>query len=117
MADATQSNREIGTDAADSATPSKEGFRRKLVGTVKSNKMDKTVVVEVGRSSLAPKYKKYVRSRARYNAHDEKNEYLVGDRVEIQEHRPISRSKRWVVTRLVSASATRRLGEELPSID
>ena len=78
------------------------GFRRKLVGRVTSNKMDKTVVVEVGRSSLDSVYKKYVRSRARYKAHDETNQYKVGDRVEIQEHRPISRDKRWLVTRLVS---------------
>ena len=78
------------------------GFRRKMVGRVTSNKMNKTVVVEVVRSSLDPVYKKYVRSRARYKAHDETNQYKVGDRVEIQEHRPISRDKRWLVTRLVS---------------
>jgi small subunit ribosomal protein S17 len=78
------------------------GFRRKLVGRVTSNKMSKTVVVEVVRSSLDPVYKKYVRSRARYKAHDETNQFKVGDRVEIQEHRPISRDKRWLVTRLLS---------------
>jgi small subunit ribosomal protein S17 len=77
-------------------------FRRKLVGRVTSSKMNKTVVVEVVRSSLDPVYKKYVRSRARYKAHDETNQYKVGDRVEIQEHRPISRDKRWLVTRLVT---------------
>ncbi len=78
------------------------GFRRKLVGRVTSSKMNKTVVVEVVRSSLDQVYKKYVRSRDRYKAHDETNQYKVGDRVEIQEHRPISRDKRWLVTRLVS---------------
>jgi small subunit ribosomal protein S17 len=78
------------------------GFRRKLLGLVKSNKCDKTVVVEVVRNAPDPKYKKYVRARERYKAHDEKNEYKVGDRVEIQEHRPISREKRWIVTRLIS---------------
>jgi len=78
------------------------GFRRKLVGRVKSDKCDKTVVVEVVRNAPDPKYKKYVRARERYKAHDEKNEYKVGDRVEIQEHRPISREKRWIVTRLIS---------------
>ena len=50
----------------------------------------------------AVRYKKYVRSRERYKAHDETNQYKVGDRVEIQEHRPISRDKRWLVTRLIS---------------
>jgi len=84
------------------AAPEAHGFRRKMVGRVTSNKMNKTVVVEVVRSSLDPVYKKYVRSRARYKAHDESNQYKVGDRVEIQEHRPISRDKRWMVTRLVS---------------
>jgi small subunit ribosomal protein S17 len=78
------------------------GFRRKLVGLVKSDKCDKTVVVEVVRNARDPMYKKYVRFRERYKAHDEKNEYKVGDRVEIQEHRPISREKRWIVTKLIS---------------
>jgi small subunit ribosomal protein S17 len=78
------------------------GFRRKLVGRVTSSKMNKTVVVEVVRSSLDPVYKKYVRVRDRYKAHDETNQYKVGDRVEITEHRPISRDKRWLVTRLVA---------------
>jgi small subunit ribosomal protein S17 len=78
------------------------GFRRKLVGRVTSNKMNKTVVVEVVRSALDPVYKKYVRSRARYKAHDETNQYKVGDRVEIQEHSPISRDKRWLVIKLIS---------------
>ena len=82
--------------------PAAHGFRRKMVGRVTSNKMNKTVVVEVVRSSLDPVYKKYVRSRERYKAHDETNQYKVGDRVEIQEHRPISRDKRWLVTKLVS---------------
>ncbi len=82
--------------------PTAHGFRRKLVGKVTSSKMNKTVVVEVVRSSLDQVYKKYVRSRARYKAHDETNQYKVGDRVEIQEHRPISRDKRWLVTRLVT---------------
>ena len=77
-------------------------FRRKLVGRVNRDKMAKTIVVEVVRSTLNPMYKKYVRSRERYKAHDETNQYKVGDRVEIQEHRPISREKRWIVTRLIA---------------
>jgi small subunit ribosomal protein S17 len=78
------------------------GFRRKLVGRVRSDKMHKTVTVEVTRNALDPVYKKYIRVRERYTAHDETNQYKVGDRVEIQEHRPISRNKRWLVTRLVA---------------
>ena len=78
------------------------GFRRKMIGKVVSAKMQKTVVVEVVTHRRDPLYGKYVRARARYKAHDETNQYKVGDRVEIQEHRPISRDKRWLVTRLVS---------------
>jgi small subunit ribosomal protein S17 len=52
-------------------------------------------------ASRDPLYGKYVRTRTRYKAHDETNQYKVGDEVEIQEHRPISRDKRFVVTRLV----------------
>ena len=75
---------------------------RKLIGRVMSNKMDKTVVVEVVRFKLNGVYKKYVRVRKRYKAHDEKNEYKTGDRVEIMEHRPLSRHKRFTVVRLVA---------------
>jgi small subunit ribosomal protein S17 len=77
------------------------GFRRKMTGRVISAKMRKTVVVEVVTHRRDPLYGKYVRSRLRYKAHDEKNEFRPGDEVEIQEHRPISRDKRWLVTRLV----------------
>jgi small subunit ribosomal protein S17 len=77
-------------------------FRRRLLGKVVSNKMDKTVVVEVVRRSRDSMYKKYVRSRDRYKAHDETNQFKVGDRVEIMEHRPISKDKRWKVVRLVA---------------
>jgi len=79
----------------------KHGFRRKMVGRVISAKMKKTVVVEVVTHRRDPLYGKYVRSRARYKAHDETNQYKVGDQVEIQEHRPISRDKRFIVVRLV----------------
>ena len=77
------------------------GFKRKLVGRVVSDKMQKTIVVEVVRFKRDSMYKKYVRVRKRYHAHDEKNEYKTGDRVEIQEHRPLSRQKRWKAVRLV----------------
>ena len=76
-------------------------YRRKLIGRVRSDKMNKTVVVEVVRFKREGIYKKYVRVRKRYKAHDEKNEFKVGDRVEIVESRPLSREKRWAVARLV----------------
>jgi small subunit ribosomal protein S17 len=77
-------------------------FRRRLLGKVVSDKMDKTVVVEVVRRARHTVYKKYVRNRDHYKAHDEQNEFKVGDRVEIMEHRPISKGKRWKVIRLLS---------------
>ena len=80
--------------------------RRRLIGHVTSDKMDKTVVVETVRLKMDPVYKKYVRVRRRYQAHDEQNQYRVGDRVEIVEHRPVSRNKRWRVTRLIERPAT-----------
>ena len=64
-------------------------------------------MVEVVRFKRDAVYKKYVRVRKRYKAHDEKNEYKIGDRVEIEEHRPLSREKRWKVVRARS-SARRR---------
>jgi len=78
-----------------------ESGPRKLIGRVMSDKMEKTVVVEVVRFKVHGMYKKYVRVRKRYKAHDEKNEYRVGDRVEIMEHRPLSRHKRFKVVRLI----------------
>jgi small subunit ribosomal protein S17 len=96
---------------ANTASEAKRGFRRKLVGTVTSDRMSKTVVVEVIRTYVAKKYKKYLKARETYQAHDENNEYGIGDRVEIQEHRPISKNKRWIVTKLVRASAERRVRE------
>src|SRR5258705_3851810 len=82
--------------------PKTHSFRRRLLGKVVSDKMDKTVVVEVVRRARHTVYKKYVRNRDHYKAHDEKNEFKVGDRVEIMEHRPISKGKRWKVVRLIA---------------
>jgi small subunit ribosomal protein S17 len=77
------------------------GYRRKMVGKVVSNKMEKTVVVECVNQTRDVLYGKYVRSRKRFKAHDETNQYKVGDQVEIQEHAPMSRHKRFIVTRLI----------------
>jgi small subunit ribosomal protein S17 len=91
---------ELAEAGADKHEPGHSG-PRKLIGRVASDKMDKTVVVEVVRFKMHPLYKKYVRVRKRYKAHDEKNEYRRGDRVEIVEHRPYSKEKRFKVVRLV----------------
>ena len=73
--------------------------KRVLQGIVVSDKQDKTVVVRVERRFTHPVLKKTVRSAKKYYAHDEANEFSVGDVVWIEEHRPISKLKRWAVTR------------------
>ncbi len=83
----------------------KRGMRRTLVGQVVSNAMDKTVVVRVERLVQDPRYKKYVRRYSKFLAHDEANACEVGDRVQIIEHRPISKLKRWMVQETLSKSA------------
>jgi small subunit ribosomal protein S17 len=81
-------------------------YRRKLIGRISSDKMNKTVVVEVVRFKRDNMYKKYVRVRKKYKAHDETNQYKTGDRVEIEEHRPLSAEKRFIVTRLINRPAS-----------
>jgi small subunit ribosomal protein S17 len=81
-------------------------YRRKLIGRISSDKMNKTVVVEVVRFKRDTMYKKYVRVKKKYKAHDETNQYKTGDRVEIQEHRPLSAEKRFIVTRLINRPAS-----------
>ena len=79
----------------------KQGMRRQLVGTVVSNKMDKTVVVMVERLVKSKLYHKYIRRRARFAVHDEGNACQIGDKVVITESRPLSRSKRWRLNKIV----------------
>lgn len=84
---------------------------RKLQGTIVSNKMQKTVVVRVDRLKKHPKYQKYYRTFQKFKAHDEKNEYQVGDLVEITETRPVSKDKRWKVSSLIKREAKETLTE------
>jgi len=74
-----------------------KGKRRRMEGVVLSNKMDKTVVVEVTRLRRHQLYKKVIRQRRKLMAHDEEKACRVGDRVRIVESRPLSRHKHWVV--------------------
>ncbi len=86
-------------------SPSKDGQAasggqsksRFLKGIVVSDKMDKTIVVSVSRIKKHPKYKKRYKVNKKYKAHDEKNEFKIGDKVIIKESRPISKDKRWRV--------------------
>ena len=77
------------------------GRRKTRVGTVVSDKMDKTVVVRVERRYAHPLYGKQVTRSKKYHAHDEKNEYRIGDTVRIMETRPLSKLKRWRVTEVI----------------
>lgn len=76
---------------------STETNNKTLRGTVVSDAMDKTVVVEVGRFVKHPKYKKFYTISKKYHAHDEKNQFKIGDKIEIVETRPISKKKSFIV--------------------
>ena len=78
---------------------------RTLVGRVVSDKRDKTVTVLIERRAAHELYGKIVARSRKYHAHDEKGEYKMGDLVEIAEGRPISKTKSWVVTRLIEKAA------------
>ena len=77
------------------------GLRRKMVGTVVSNKMSKTVVVLVERLTKHRTYKKYVKKHSKYMAHDPENQCRIGDRVRIMESRPLSKRKHWEVIEII----------------
>ncbi|MEA3396943.1 MAG: 30S ribosomal protein S17 [Chloroflexota bacterium] len=79
--------------------------RKRLVGVVVSDKMDKTTVVRVERRYRHPLYKKVMRSSKKYMAHDEQNSCRVGDKVRIVESRPLSRHKRWMVEDILERAA------------
>jgi len=79
----------------------KQTKRKVLQGIVVSDKMDKTVTVEINTLVLHKKYKKYVKRRVRYKAHDEKNLCKVGNKVIIEATRPLSKTKRWRVVSIV----------------
>jgi len=78
--------------------------RRVLQGTVVSDKCDKTVIVLVERRVMHPVYKKFIRRSKRYAAHDDANRFKVGDSVTIEECRPLSKRKRWMVIGTALAS-------------
>ncbi len=77
-------------------------LRKKRIGIVLSNKMQKTIVVQIRRKALHPLYGKVVEKAARFKVHDEKNTAKVGDRVSIEETRPISKDKRWRLVQVLS---------------
>src|SRR2546429_9927111 len=81
------------------------GNRKERLGEVISNKMTKTIIVRVERRFPHAKYKKVITGYKKFCAHDEKNEAKVGDRVRIQETRPLSKTKRWRLVEVIERSA------------
>lgn len=97
-----ETHQSAGGPAADRAAPAAaRGIRKTRIARVVSDKMQKTVVVEISRRGQHPVYKKIVRQSVRYKAHDERGEAHVGDTVLIAETRPLSKDKRWRVVRVV----------------
>ena len=84
----------------------KSALKRTLTGKVVSDKMDKTVSVLIERLVKHPLYGKIIRRSKKYLAHDETNQAKIGDTVEIQEGRPISKNKSWVLTKVVQVAQT-----------
>ena len=91
------------TEEAPVAVEAEKGRNRRKVrvGVVVSDKMDKTVTVKVQRQFLHPLYGKLVKRTKKYHAHDENNDYKVGDTVRISETRPLSKTKRWRVSEIL----------------
>src|ERR1700722_17019461 len=92
--------------------PERQKHHKELIGTVVSNMMQKTIVVEVTRKKAHPMYKRVIAIRKKFYAHDEKNEAHSGDVVRIEESRPLSRLKRWKLKEIVRKTA---LVPEIPA--
>lgn len=86
----------------DSSAAPKSGLSKTRVGVVVSNKMTKTIVVEVERRIPHPQFKKIVRKTTKFYAHDEEEKAKVGDKVRIKETRPLSKLKRWALVEIVA---------------
>ncbi|MBO9682046.1 MAG: 30S ribosomal protein S17 [Flavisolibacter sp.] len=82
-------------------TTTTRNLRKERIGTVTSNKMDKTITVAVERKVKHPIYGKFIKKTTRFHAHDEKNEASIGDVVRISETRPLSKTKRWRLVEIV----------------
>jgi small subunit ribosomal protein S17 len=103
-APAAKAKAPVAASAADTAQADARNAlqkRRMVVGTVMSNKMQKTIVVKVDRRVRHTEYKKYVVRSRRFKAHDETNDAKIGDRVQLVESRPLSRDKRWVLQSII----------------
>lgn len=90
--------------ATTTSSPAARANRKERVGEVISNKMAKTIIVRVERRFAHPRFKKVVTGYRKFYAHDEKSEAKVGDRVRIEETRPLSKTKRWRLVEVVERS-------------
>jgi small subunit ribosomal protein S17 len=88
-----------------SETNENRGHRKERLGEVVADKMNKTIVVRVERRFRHPQFKKVVTAYSKFYAHDEKNDARVGDRVRIQETRPLSKTKSWRLVEIVERNA------------
>ncbi len=79
-------------------------IKKVITGTVVSNKMDKTVVVEVERKFIHPTFKKVVKRTRKFRCHDEKNQCSIGDFISMREVRPLSKTKRWNLIQVLKAT-------------
>ncbi len=86
---------------ATTQTAADRNLRKIRIGVVSSNKMDKTITVNVERKVKHPLYGKFVKKTTKFHAHDENNECSIGDTVKIMETRPLSKSKRWRLVEVV----------------
>ena len=86
---------------AEATTSTERNLRKERIGVVTSNKMTKTITVEVERKVKHPIYGKFIKKTTKFHAHDEKNEASIGDIVRISETRPLSKTKRWRLVEIV----------------
>jgi small subunit ribosomal protein S17 len=87
---------------AEAAAPKQKGRKRILTGKVVSNKGDKTIIVKVERQVAHPLYKKYYKKSNKFMAHDENNDCNIGDLVKVEEHKPLSKRKRWNLIEIIT---------------
>ena len=93
---------EAASQATEAAEESKRGLRKTRVGVVVSDKMSKTIVVNVERRVPHPKFKKIIKQSSKFYVHDENEEAKIGDKVSIIETRPVSKSKRWRLDKVLA---------------
>ncbi len=95
----------------------KEALKKERVGIVVSNKMQKTIVVQIRRKAPHPLYRKVIEKATKFKVHDEKNEAKIGDRVRIVETRPLSKDKRWRLVEILSRGISGSSVEDIKEVE